>query len=180
MSKKITKREAEALWSSLHDYLADAEKIIVKIVQTEAWKPLGYATLSEAWEDRLKGVRLATAMSKAHVVYTMLAEDKGLEEVVELLGISESVVKAIAESKAKGVPPELARTQARPDATRVRTHERSKPGAACTVHIKFDYEDYLNLKDTAEALSVDLEHEARTAVKAHFARLRRHAKERVA
>lgn len=67
----LATRQAGDLWDSLRDNLVNAEATLAKIIETRAWEPLGYSNSLEAWNDRLKGVRLATDAMRAAVVYAM-------------------------------------------------------------------------------------------------------------
>lgn len=71
LNQKITTAAAEALFTELRDSLLNAEEALQRIVETEAWQPLGYKTFIEAWADRMQGVKL-TGIQQAIVVYAMI------------------------------------------------------------------------------------------------------------
>ena len=108
-----TKAEAEDLWGQLREGLVNVEKVIVKIIETWAWEPLGYTNFLEAWNDRLKGIGLATDALRAVVVYALLDSGASDDEVIEATGVADSKVAHFRKMKALGSPPEVAMTQAR-------------------------------------------------------------------
>lgn len=73
----MKQKEAEALWVSLRSALVNAEAAIVEIIKTRAWEPLGYDTFAQAWNDRMRGVKLAAACN-THIVYALLDEARPL------------------------------------------------------------------------------------------------------
>lgn len=163
-----TKRQANALWDSLHDHLVNAEKVIVQIVEAKAWEPLGYDTFAEAWSDRMEGVRLATEMARVHVVYALFGEGRTPAQVRDILGsqVGDAALEKLHKQHKAGVPADLA-------STRVRAHERALPRPAGTIKVRVSPEEYDYYKSLAKALGRDVDDEAEKAVRAHFRRLER-------
>lgn len=166
----ISKRQAETLWSELREGFVNAEKKIQEIVAARAWEPLGYTSFAAAWAERMAGVRLATDVVKAAVVYALFDTLASTEDVAAALGVSAGVppstIERLKHQKDSGVPAELAstRTWGRTKATYPATRPiiiQSVP--AETVR---EYE-----KLAAEAGST-LTTEAARAVHAHFETLR--------
>ena len=52
---------------------ARRRKAIIAIIETEAWKALGYKSFAEAWNKEMDGVTIAAA-TQAHVIYQLLTE----------------------------------------------------------------------------------------------------------
>jgi hypothetical protein len=165
-----TRVEAEALWSDLREGFVNAERIVKEIIKERAWEPLGYTSFVEAWNDRMKGVRLATDALKAHVVYALF--DSGLEAqgVYEALGVGSGVspetVRVLGKKKALGIPADFA-------TTRVRAHDRAKPGERrrIIVELRPDEVDYFD--DLCKARGRDLREESAKAIRQHFRRMER-------
>ena len=168
MSRKLTKAQAEALWDSLRDAFANVEARIIEVIETRAWIPLGYATFPEAWNDRMKGFRLATEGLKAHVVYAMFADGQSDEEIITALGgqVGDQAVARLREQRVMGVPAGVA-------TTRVRSHDRALPGEAEKLHVTLTHGEITYYKDLCDALGLDRNDEAATAIRAHFRRLER-------
>ncbi|HEY9249238.1 MAG TPA: hypothetical protein VIO38_08905 [Rariglobus sp.] len=182
---------AEQAWADLRSALVNFENALVRVVETRAWEPLGYVNFAEAWADRMSGVRLATAVSKAVVVYSLIDAGQTRETALSTLGPSSGVgpatFDALARQKDAGVPPEFATTVTRrPDplpptvppaapplsvvASHYRTTERAEPH---TVRVELTSSEYTHFKAVAERHGMDLADVATRAVKAEFARLER-------
>lgn len=84
MPQKITKANAEKLWSELRNALLNTEELINRIVETEAWKPLGYNTFIDAWADRMADVTL-TGTQQVTVVYAMLEDGAKTAEIADAI-----------------------------------------------------------------------------------------------
>lgn len=168
MARRISKRAADQLWSTLREAFARIEETLPKIVEQRAWEPLGYATFKEAWADRMAGMRLATDEARALIVYTLIdegADDAGV--IAALHGqVGDTAVASLREQRASGVPHSLA-------TTRVRSHDRAKPSPRSTLHIGFTPEELASLEAIAEARGRRLDDEARKAIRSHFRRLER-------
>lgn len=161
-------QQAEALWSSLRDAFANAEKVIIEIISSKAWEPLGYKSFAEAWTDRMAGVPLATDVVRAHVVYALF--DNGLDEVeaVQTLGIGSrvgvSAAKRLKEQHEAGVPPSMA-------STRVRSHLRNRPSAPRTIHVPLSADEYAEFRDLALSRGVDVSELAAEVLREYFAKV---------
>lgn len=163
-------REASAMWDELRSALANFERVLAKIVETKAWEPLGYANFAEAWQDRMRGTRLATAQAAATVVYGLLDSGVKPEAVPNVLGPSSGVgaakVAVLARQREHGVPPALATTF-------VRGHYREAPAAPHVVRVELTDTEYAHFKALCDSHGLDFTTEATRAVKAHFSRMER-------
>lgn len=159
----------EELWSSLRTLFGDVRHAIERIIQTKAWRPLGYDTFVAAWDDRMKGVGLANAV-KPYVIYAMLDEGLALEDVVRATGWEAEQVHRGALDHAAGVPVE--------GATVVRTHYRGPKTRAKMVHVEFASDEYFWLREITKAQARDLTAESKAAVIAHFKHLETHPRAR--
>ena len=155
----MTKQTASDLWDELRDGFNNIEKTIIRILEVEAWKPLGYATFAEAWNDRMSGVRLAGEV-RAHVVYFMLSEGESVDAISTTTGIGTGSVKDLARQKSNGVPPEAA--------TLVRQHRRNLPRAPFRLTVELTQEERERFVEFCEARELDLAKEALFAIRAHF------------
>lgn len=158
----LTKDTASNLWDELRDGFLYIEKTIIRIIEAKAWEPLGYATFTEAWADRMDGVRLAGEV-RAHVVYTMLAEGEAVEAISTKTGIGTGSVKDLRRQKSNGVPPEAA--------TLVRQHTRGHQRPPYRLIVEFTPDEREQFVESCKRFDLDLHAEATEAVRAHFARL---------
>ena len=109
MTQKITKANAEKLWSDLRNALINTEELINRIVETEAWKPLGYNTFIDAWADRMRDVKL-TATQQATVVYAMLEDGAKTAEIAGAIdGVGPVKARKYKQAHDAGVDPKDAR-----------------------------------------------------------------------
>jgi len=165
-----TRVEAEALWSELREGFVNQERLIKQIIADRAWEPIGFTSFVEAWNARMKGIRLATDALKAHVVYALF--DSGLEArgVYEALGVGSGVtpeaVRVLGEKKALGIPADFA-------TTRVRSHERAKPGEARFLRVELRPDELDYFRDLCEARGRDVHEESAKAIRQHFRRMER-------
>lgn len=183
---------AEQAWADLRSALVNFDKAVVRIIETRAWEPLGYASFGEAWVARMSGTRLATAASAARVVYALIDSGLNRDQVVKALGPSSGVgpakVDVLTRQKDAGVPAEFATTQVRrseppaepmptmpPDRglSVVRTHYRAPRSEPHIVRVELAPDEYEHFKAVAERHGMDLATVAARAVKAEFARLER-------
>lgn len=103
MTQKITKANAEKLWSELRDALLNVEELINRIVETEAWKPLGYNTFIDAWADRMGDVTL-TGTQQATVVYAMLNDGAKTAEIADAIkGVGPTVAHKYLQAHSAGM-----------------------------------------------------------------------------
>jgi hypothetical protein len=151
--------EAEALWASLRSALYNADNSIKHIIAEKAWRPLGYETFAQAWDERMAGIELANSI-KPYVIYAMLDESLTLDDIAGMTGWGMDQVSRAAEDYRYGVPVA--------GATVVRRHVRQAPSGRTTMHIQFDPSEYEWLRDFAKRQGRDLAREARQAVIAHF------------
>lgn len=158
----LTKDTASSLWDELRDGFNNIEKTIIRIIEVEAWKPLGYATFAEAWNDRMSGVRLAGEV-RAHVVYYMLSEGADVDAVSATTGIGAGSVRDLKRQKSNGVPPHAA--------TLVRQHRRSRPRAPFRLTVELSQEERERFSETCKVHDLDMTEEALTAIRSHFADL---------
>ncbi len=160
------RRKAEALWTSLHEAFTNAEKVIVQIIETRAWEPLGYKTFADAWNDRLKGMRLPTDTMRAHVVYAMFDSGLDADAIIRATGVGDASVAALARQRSSGVPAGLA-------TTRVRAHDRSNPSSPRFLHVELTPGELDTFKGIAESRGLDVQDEAIKALRKHFRSLER-------
>lgn len=144
--------QAAKLWNDLRGHFANAERIIIEIIETKAWEPLGFASFTEAWTSKMAGIPLATDAMRAHVVYMMFNDGMDDAQVLASVGIGSrigpTVVTRLREQHEIGVPANLA-------STRVRSHVRKLPSRARTLHIHLTSNDYDSFRDKAAAMNVD-------------------------
>lgn len=154
--------DAVRLWDELRDHFTNMEKTIIRIIETEAWKPLGYSTFAEAWNDRMQGVRLAGEV-RAHVVYFMLAEGEQVDAISETTGIGTGSVEDLKRQKSNGVPPEAA--------TLVRQHRRRPPREAFRLTVEMSHDERERFTKICKDRSLDMREEALAAIRERFAEL---------
>lgn len=159
MKKKIDPREAEGLWASVVDAFSNLEESIQRLIEAEAWIPLGYPTFAEAWDAKMKNVALANSV-KPYVIYAMLAEGLAPDDIVRATGWSPDQVMQAVSDHGHGVPVE--------GATVVRAHLRQRPRPRGSIHVEFDHEDYVWIKSVAKEVGIDLQDEVRGVVISHF------------
>lgn len=166
--QSIKQREAETLWAELRSALVNVEQAIIRIIETKAWEPLGYDTFAQAWNDRMKGVRVA-ALCTPHIVYRMFDEGATDEAVADMVpGVSPEASAYMRRQKGNGVPPAMA-------STRVRSHLRNAPRPPFVLSLELSNDEIGNYKALCDAKGLDVKAEALKAVRAHFARLERRA-----
>ena len=154
----MKKSEAEKLWADLAGGFATIERIIPEIIKGRAWEPLGYATFTEAWADRLKGHRLATDFLRAAVVFQMFKEGLSDEDVIRTSGVADSRVKMLREQHELGIPPEAASTM-------VRAHTRSLPAAPFVVRIELEHHERVRFQELCGKLGYRLDAVAAEALR---------------
>lgn len=159
----MTRKAAESLFTQLREHLTNTEKVIIRIIETEAWSVLGYDSFAAAWNERMKGVSLATQAIKAHVVYALL-DTANVEDVIGMVSVAPEVVQNLKRQKGIGVPPQLA--------TVVRRHTRSLPSAPSTIRITVTATEYQAWSKAAERRGVTLTAEVEALVRAHYTRRR--------
>ena len=167
MTTKLTKKAAEALWDELRQGFVNVEATLVKIIQTKAWEPLGYATFTEAWAAKLQGIRLATDECRAHVVYAMLSDGTDDVTIIRQSGVGDQAVARLRQQKADGVPPGCAS---------VRSHTRRLPVQPYKVMVPLTHDELEAAKTACAQLGLDHTEEAAEAVRKHYLTLQRRAK----
>lgn len=80
----MDQKKAEKLWALLRQHFVNAQRTIEEIIRTEAWKPLGFSTFTEAWAANMANVAIASEL-RAHVVYQMLSEGRVPSEVADIV-----------------------------------------------------------------------------------------------
>jgi hypothetical protein len=141
-----TKHEADALWTACRAGFQDLQEVIREIIATKAWEPLGYPTFAAAWNDRMKGVPLATDATRALVIYA-LYDDLGPDArdvALDLPGVGPSVLDQVEAARALGVDAE--------DALHVvRRHWRKPARAPFIIHVEMSADEYEALREIAKA-----------------------------
>lgn len=166
MARQITtQKAAENLWAELRSAFVNAEQAIISIIESKAWEPLGYDTFTQAWNDRMRGVRLA-ALCTPHIVYRMFDDGAVDDAIAEAINSSAANVAFMRRQQGNGVPPQMA-------STRVRAHDRGAPRSPFVLSLWLTSEEYADAKAMCEAKGVDMKEEALKAVRAHFAKLER-------
>lgn len=121
----MNKSQATKLWNTLRDNFLTLDNTLTKIIEAKAWEPLGYATFTEAWADKMSGVRLAGAM-EATVVYAMLDAGADATDVaLSVSGVGGVKSKAYAQAYGAGMDPAQA---ARHAASMSRAPRKLGPG----------------------------------------------------
>ena len=139
--------------------LVNAERLLIEIIRVRAWVPLGYATLAEAWEDRMDGVAMAEAV-RVHAIYAAADDGSSRAEIIRTFLIKDSVVDSVLEYRQTGLPPE--------GYSIVREHQRRKDKSPSRIlGVKFSASEYAYLQDLAKAQGFDLKEEARKAIWEH-------------
>lgn len=158
----LSKDTASSLWDELRDGFNSIEKTIIRIIEVEAWKPLGYATFAEAWNDRMSGVRLAGEV-RAHVVYFMLSEGEDVDAISTTTGIGTGSVADLKRQKSNGVPPEAA--------TLVRQHRRNRPRPPFRLTVELSQEERERFMEVCKTHNLDIAEEALGAIRERFTEL---------
>ena len=160
--KNATTAWAENLWERLHKTFLDMEETLTTIIRSEAWKPLGYNSFTEAWAAKMGDITLASEI-RPHVVYRMLDEGASVEEIADTVkGVSVETVECLEEQKDNGVPADMATT------TTVRRHKRKLPGARRFIHIEIDADTHREWQRKAKLHDTTINAVALTAVTAAF------------
>lgn len=129
----ITAAHATTLIDNLRTNLINAQDTISQIITTRAWEPLGYATFSAMWDDKLHDIELTGAM-KAHVIYEMFREgESDIDVATTLKGVGPKIVAAYRDAYHAGLPADQADDHAR--LVRVRAHTRALPGKRHSITI---------------------------------------------
>lgn len=100
----ITKDEAQTLFTELKGVARRGEELIVEIVQTRAWEPLGYESLSKAWESEIGNDVVIFSKKVRLAIIREFARTDDLENLPEIYGISEWVKKRMIDQYNYGVP----------------------------------------------------------------------------
>lgn len=171
-TNKLSKAAAEKLWADIRTDLANVEKNLIRAIQTKSWVPLGYDSFVACWNDRLKGVRLATDVLKVHVVYALLDVSDDTAEVVNAIGVrggvSPSTIGRIKSLRDQGMTVDEA------VACGLRTPwgvSSDKPQSRPVIIPGLDLEVYESYRRIAGEFDSTLEKEAADALHAHFKRL---------
>lgn len=127
------RERAELLIAEIRAGFVNIERKTIELIEMRGWVALGYRTFEQMWNDRLRGIRIATDAMKAHVVYALL-DTATPEGAAASTGISAEIIDAVADQKANGIPPKLAI---------VRRHERQLPTPPDEIHIEVSRAEYL-------------------------------------
>lgn len=158
-TSKISKVQAQILWTDLRNCLVNAGTTIEKIVQARAWEPMGYPSFSEAWAAQMSNILLAKEI-RAHVVYQMLADGLDTEDITDLVkGIGPDAAQQLARQRENGVPADYAV---------VNKHLRRKPTAPDTIHIKVGSTMLSEYRRVAAQKGFSVEDVARQAIAERF------------
>lgn len=148
----LSKEQASRLWNDLRGNLLATQATIKKIIEERAWEPLGYASFTHAWEERMRGIELSAAI-RSDVIYAMFAEGATVEEARKAMALQDTKAAGFKVAYDKGVPAESAETLANSLAKEenkkalealssrgdgysiVEEHYRKHPGPKSKVHI---------------------------------------------
>lgn len=146
---------AEKLWKKAHSSLFNFQKVIIEIIDSKAWEPLGYGSFAAAWIDKMSDIKM-TVEIRPHVVYQMLSEGMASNEIAIVVGdVAADSVDWLDQQRDHGVPPDKATTR--------RPHPRRKKLPYDTLFIK------LNSATAAKIKRVDNWQEiAQAAIEAAF------------
>lgn len=156
----ISKKEAEELVSGLRDDLLSAGRRIVKIIEARAWEPIGYASFTELWHERLDGVPLSGAI-KAHVVYALLDTSTPEEIGSTVTGVSTKAARKLKEQKDLGKPADLA-------SVRVNTYVRRPPSVPQMIHVEVSPLEYAAWTGIASLEKNNIGEYAANVLREHF------------
>lgn len=137
----ITKEHAEALFDRIREGFSNLESLITEAIELRAWEPLGYTTFAEAWQDRLKGIPLATDALKVHVIYALINDGRSDADIVRDLdgAVGDAAVANVRTQRERGIP-------AGP-LVRVRSFDRALPSQPDTLRIKLTPTKLARLKE---------------------------------
>jgi hypothetical protein len=95
---------AQELWERLKKDLFGAQVTIVEIIESKAWEVLGYPSFAAAWRVYMSDITLAAEV-RPHVVYQMLAEGKGIDEIADAItGVGPETVRNLKRQRDNNVP----------------------------------------------------------------------------
>jgi hypothetical protein len=153
--KPLSKTAANKLWAHLHEALSDAQSTLQEVIATEAWKPLGYKTFTQAWKARMSDITFPPEAA-VQAAYQILAEGGDVPDVVaNVKGVGISKAKALKAQKAAGVPAKLAKGRRAAD----------KAPRKHWVHISVDGDELRKWKQVAEANNYTLQDAALEAIR---------------
>ena len=157
----MDKTTAEALFSELREGLVNTERVLTEIIRSKAWEALGYPTFVAAWTDRMRGVRLATDVIRAHVVYAALDDGMAPEEIAFIFPVSDSFVEGAREARDAGINP----SNLPAGYSWVRRHpRRAQRDQAKVLRVRFTADEFSHLKLTCHQHGLDLEGIAKKAI----------------
>lgn len=169
----ITKANAEKLVQQLRKGLLATQDAIEEIIATKAWKPLGYATFQELWNDRITDIELTGTM-RATVVYAMFDEGAtDIEAGKAVDGVGGVTASALRQAHRAGMPPKNAavhvnkmKGRTKSGTTVVRSHERALPQRRNAITVDgFDEAEIAHWNALAKGLGVDRSELFREAVR---------------
>lgn len=156
---------ADRLWNRVRDSLLGAEKAVIAIIETEAWKPLGYKSFAEAWGKEMDGVTIAAA-TKAAVIYQLLTEGLTPIEITDTVTrVAPETAEGLKRQKDNGVPADKATT------TEVRRRQRKLPGPWKWLRLKVDGDTHRQWARIAKRNNTTVAQIALPAIEAAFKEL---------
>jgi hypothetical protein len=161
--RRMTQKRATELLASIRTSLANAEACIIELIKGRAWEVLGYETFTQMWNVEFKGIRLATELLRAHIIYAMFDEGASPGQVARQTAgrVGEQEAEKYLQKYRNGTPPEVA-------TTRVRAHDRVLPSEPKYVHIEVLPSELETWKGIAEARGLNFQVEAKKALAEHF------------
>lgn len=173
---RIDNRQALNLWTQLRAHFVNFSDTLAEILEKRAWEPLGYESFPEAWTAQMGDVTLA-AEFRPHVVYAYFDADATDDEIAgSVKGVGRETVESLRRQRQCGVPASHAslrnRRQRDPDITVVREHERQKPSAPDTLHIKLGALKLRRYQKIARKYGESVEQIALAAIEVRFESLR--------
>lgn len=99
----ITAEDADRLFGRLRTAFIAVETALADIIAARAWEPLGYASLAEAWADRMKGVKL-TGATQAYVAFALLDSGATVDDITTAVdGMGPRTARALVDARAAGM-----------------------------------------------------------------------------
>ena len=167
----MTKREAEALWDELRDLFVNMERTIVRIIEAEAWLPIGYPTFAAAWADRMADVRLPSQECKGAVVYECIKAGLSDDEIdATFRNVGGDTLRNVRANLADGITNvrELAKKPIHRRAT-----DCDLPSKPYRILITVTPEERERWSDLADRCGAGLQREAEKALRSWFERMER-------
>lgn len=156
---------ASRLFERLRTAFLAVETALDDIIEARAWEPLGYASLTEAWADRMGDLRLSGS-AQAYVAYALMDTGATPDDVADALhGVGPTTARELANARAAGLDAPDAAVRASRAAhaprlaegkTTVRAHTRSAPRRRNGVTVQgFTDDEISRWKIAAGELGID-------------------------